>query len=134
VWGQAPQLVICDNLIDFAAGGDDEFRAQRDAVLDMRVMASDRECCFLVLHHIQESPRPVPDGQAPAAESIFGRDTRVPSLVLTMRKQDDGYIAVGIVKNRHGNARRDGKLVKWFSFEPRFMQLREAVFVDSQIV
>jgi KaiC/GvpD/RAD55 family RecA-like ATPase len=103
LFGDCPELIIVDNLMNIAHSSDAEWTAMRDAMSAFHFMARETESAFLILHHVSES-----DTRAtyPAPrKALQGKVSQLPEMVLTVAidaAQDQYRIAC--VKNRHGAA------------------------------
>ena len=122
VYGRNPDLIVVDNAID-VADGPDEWQSLRRTMRELKYLAADTGAAVVVLHHVTEAI-PVPDGQAPARYSILGKDTRLPSLVLTLTNQE-GWLGCAVVKSRYSESDPHGKNPTWFSFDGSRMRLAE---------
>lgn len=103
LFGDCPELIIVDNLMNIAHNSDAEWTAMRDAMSAFHYMARETESAFLILHHVSESDTR-PTFPAPR-KALQGKVSQLPEMVLTVAidaPQDQYRIAC--VKNRHGAA------------------------------
>ena len=122
VFGRNPELIVVDNAID-VADGPDEWQSLRQTMRELKYLAADSGAAVIVLHHVTEAIH-VPEGQAPPRYSILGKDTRLPSLVLTLTNQE-GWIGCAVVKSRYSESDPQGKNPLWWSFDGSRMRLVE---------
>lgn len=99
VWGEAPQVIVLDNLMNMSTDGD-EWQGLRSAVKQLHYIARKSKACVLVLHHTSEQDGSIV-GCAPPRSAIQGKVSQLPALILTIANRD-GELLVGVVKNRHG--------------------------------
>jgi hypothetical protein len=110
LYGQAPELIIIDNLMNVAAETDNEWAGLRAIMMELHDMARKTEACVLVLHHVSEQSEYGSPSEPPARRAIHGKVSQLPALILTL-----GYnpvtaeLKVAAVKNRFGPHAADGK-------------------------
>ncbi len=102
VWGEAPHLIILDNLMNMNTGDSNEWQGMRGAVKQLHYVARKSKSCVLVLHHTSEQESAHVES-APPRGAIQGKVSQLPALILTVANRD-GELFVGVVKNRHGPA------------------------------
>jgi replicative DNA helicase len=101
VHGDWPRLLVVDNLMNIARGGDDDLSSQTKAMDELHGLAALTGACVLVLHHAtgqyDDGDKPIP------LSGLANKLSKLPAQVLTMhRKGDDVFVCP--VKNRQGIA------------------------------
>jgi len=131
VMGQAPQLVVVDNLVDLTHddGSGEDHRIWKALLKELKWMARDTSTAFLVLHHVNEQPeRKDKNGastrsRCPSRTDVSGKVNQHPALVLTMAMNQEGILDVCPVKNRHGRGYPNGDWATQLRFHPETMQI-----------
>jgi hypothetical protein len=102
LWGEYPQLIVIDNLWNMTTDTGDEWSGMRAIVKTLHWLARRTKACVWLLHHTSEQN---PDWitSAPPRSAIQGKLAQLPEVILTMANHE-GYMYVGIVKNRHGKS------------------------------
>jgi len=116
--GEAPALIVIDNLMDISMDGGEEFGNMRSALKELKYLARDTNAAILVLHHTQEGY--VGDPCQPRS-SLQGKVAQLPALILTVGQSGNGLLGVAAVKNRYGRADQSGKTPVWLQFNPEYM-------------
>jgi predicted ATP-dependent serine protease len=116
--GEAPALIVIDNLMDISMDGGEEFSNMRSALKELKYLARDTNAAILVLHHTQEGY--VGDPCQPRS-SLQGKVAQLPALILTVGQSGNGLLGVAAVKNRYGRADQSGKSPVWLQFNPEYM-------------
>ena len=103
LYGEAPELIVIDNLMNVAAETDNEWAGLRAIMMELHDMARKTEACVLVLHHVSEQSEYGSPSKPPARRAIHGKVSQLPALILT-RGYDpsNGDLQVAAVKNRFG--------------------------------
>ena len=100
--GEAPELLVVDNLANVAVDDSDEFGALRRLMRDMQTIAGQVGCGVLVLHHatgeFDNGVDPVP------MKGINGKLSKFPALILTGHRPSPGTVRWDVVKHRFGPA------------------------------
>jgi len=115
--GEAPALIVIDNLMDISMDGGEEFSNMRSALKELKYLARDTNAAILVLHHTQEGYVGEP---CQPRSSLQGKVAQLPALILTVG-QSNGLLGVAAVKNRYGKADQSGKSPVWLQFNPEYM-------------
>ena len=103
LYGQAPELIIIDNLMNVAAETDNEWAGLRAIMMELHDMARKTEACVLVLHHVSEQSEYGSPSKPPARRAIHGKVSQLPALILTLGyDSNQALLAVAAVKNRFG--------------------------------
>ena len=111
LYGEAPELIVIDNLMNVAAETDNEWAGLRAIMMELHDMARKTEACVLVLHHVSEGSEYGTGVNPPPRRAIHGKVSQLCSLILTL-----GYnpmqqlLNVGVVKNRYGPHSADGSM------------------------
>ena len=110
LYGQSPELIIIDNLMNVAAETDNEWAGLRAIMMELHDMARKTEACVLVLHHVSEQSEYGSPTEPPARRAIHGKVSQLPALILTLGYNPvAGELKVAAVKNRFGPHAADGK-------------------------
>lgn len=123
VHGAYPELVVVDNLLNIARGGDDDLSSQTKAMDELHALAQTTSACVLVLHHAtgayDDGDRPIP------LSGLANKLSKLPAQVLTLyRRDDDTFVCP--VKNRQGQADPSGKTQVRLHFDPERMRFTDA--------
>jgi replicative DNA helicase len=103
LYGQAPELIVIDNLMNVTAETDNEWAGLRAIMMELHDMARKTEACVLVLHHVSEQSEYGSPTNPPHRRAIHGKVSQLPALILTLG-YDPGQatLKVAAVKNRFG--------------------------------
>ena len=103
LYGEAPELIVIDNLMNVAAETDNEWAGLRAIMMELHDMARKTEACVLVLHHVSEQSEYGSPSKPPARRAIHGKVSQLPALILTLGYDpSNGELKVAAVKNRFG--------------------------------
>ena len=103
LYGEAPELIVIDNLMNVAAETDNEWAGLRAIMMELHDMARKTEACVLVLHHVSEQSEYGSPSKPPARRAIHGKVSQLPSLILTLGYDpNQATLCVAAVKNRFG--------------------------------
>jgi len=103
LYGQAPELIVIDNLMNVAAETDNEWAGLRAIMMELHDMARKTEACVLVLHHVSEQSEYGSPSKPPARRAIHGKVSQLPALILTLGYDpNQATLCVAAVKNRFG--------------------------------
>lgn len=98
-WDSFPDVIVVDNLMDVAGGGDSEFAAYKDVLMGLKKLARETEAMVLVLHHMSETGT---DSSKPAPrKSVMGKANQTPENVLSIALAGNDFL-VSVVKHRSG--------------------------------
>ncbi len=101
IHGAYPELIVVDNVRNFARDGDNELAAQQKVMDELNALAQTTGAHVLALHHAQGAYH---DGDKPIPLSgIENKLTQLPAQVLTLFRKDP-YVYLCPVKNRQGKA------------------------------
>ena len=110
LYGQAPELIIIDNLMNVAAETDNEWAGLRAIMMELHDMARKTEACVLILHHVSEQSEYGSPTEPPSRRAIHGKVSQLPALILTLGYNPTvGELKIAPVKNRFGPHAADGK-------------------------
>ena len=100
-YGEYPELIIIDNLMNVVSLHENEWTGLRDIAKSMHHMARETDAAVFILHHTSENEgRP---DLPPARKAIQGKVSQLPELILTVALlPDSGEFRVAPVKNRFG--------------------------------
>ena len=108
LYGEAPELIIIDNLMNVAAETDNEWAGLRAIMMELHDMARKTEACVLVLHHVSEQSEYGSPTRPPARRAIHGKVSQLPALILTLGFDPaNGDLNIAAVKNRFGKHTAD---------------------------
>lgn len=98
-YGQYPELIIIDNLMNVAALHDNEWTGMRDIMKAAHHMARETQAAVFVLHHTSEA-----EGEPtkpPARKAIQGKVSQLPEVIITVAMEpENNEFRVACVKNR----------------------------------
>lgn len=101
VFGQGPELIVVDNLMNMVHDdSSNEWQGMRQTVKSLHYLARRTKACVWLLHHTSEQSD-VWIKKAPPRTAIQGKLAQLPEVILTMAN-DNGILWVAVVKNRHG--------------------------------
>lgn len=122
VHGAWPELVVIDNLMNVARGGEDDLTSQTRAVDEFHAMAQLTGAHVLVLHHATGA---YDDGDKPIPLSgLANKLSKLPAQVLTLYRHDP-YVIACVVKHRQGQADPSGKKQVRLRFDPERMRFTD---------
>jgi len=98
-FGEYPQLLIIDNLLNIAALHDNEWTGMRDIAKAMHHIARETDAAVFMLHHTTEAEgRPE---LPPSRKSIQGKISQLPEMILTVAMDHEtSEYRIACVKNR----------------------------------
>jgi len=103
LYGQAPELIVIDNLMNVAAETDNEWAGLRAIMMELHDMGRKTEACVLVLHHVSEQSEYGSPTDPSARRAIHGKVSQLPALILTLGyNPDNNELKIAAVKNRFG--------------------------------
>ena len=109
LFGESPELIVIDNLMNVAAETDNEWAGLRAIMMELHDMARKTEACVLVLHHVSEQSEYGSTINPPARRAIHGKVSQLPALILTLGyNPSSGELKIAAVKNRFGPHTADG--------------------------
>lgn len=128
VYGAYPDVLVIDNLIDFASSPY-AFDEMQSFIKELDGLAKEIKAHVLILHHAKLPDRnpnarnPIPAGAAPPSHMIQGRMTQFPTVAITLGA-DNLNLQAACVKNRNGRQYPDASKSIGFVVMPN-MQVRE---------
>lgn len=122
LYGEPPQLVVVDNLLDCTHSDGDEWASMRSLLRELKWQARHSSSAFLCLHHTSEG---VPGNPAPPRNAIQGKVAQTPALILTVTNSNPGFLGICSVKNRYGPSDPAGAAVTWLVYEPARMYIAD---------
>ncbi len=129
-YGDYPQAIVIDNLIDFVDSPDD-YGGMITFIRDMASLAGQCGSHVCILHHarLRDGDYGPVSTNPPMDREIAGRVTQIPKVVLTMAaNQRDLYMAC--VKNTLGPQYRDARKILGFKVSES-MQISERISYDD---
>lgn len=110
LFGQPPELIVIDNLMNITAETDNEWAGLRAIMVELHDMARKTEACVVVLHHVSEQTEYGSMTEPPHRRAIQGKVSQLPALILTLGYNPfEHTLRVAAVKNRFGKHSVDGK-------------------------
>lgn len=123
IYGEPPELIIVDNLINVQCDDGDEFRGLRLISAAMHQLARATGACVICLHHVTGEYE---DGlKPPPRRALHGKISKYPELILTLGKEGT-FLGVACVKNRNGPHDPLAGNTMWL-----YCDLERMVFVDQ---
>jgi RecA-family ATPase len=122
LYGQYPELVVIDNLIDCTHSDGDAWESLRSLLREFKWWSRETSAAFLTLHHTSEG---VAGNPAPPRSAIMGKLAQTPACILTVTNSNPGFLGVCAVKNRYGPADPSGGAVSWLVYEPARMHIAD---------
>lgn len=106
-WGQYPDVIVVDNLMNVVSGREDEWPGMKDVTKGLHRMARLTDAAVFVLHHMREDGDPT----YPAPRrGIAGRLSQLPEMILSLGFDPVyGLLRIACVKNRGGPADPSGE-------------------------
>lgn len=98
-YGDYPQIVVVDNLMDVAGDNEDEYGGMRDTTRAMKRFARLTGAAVILLHHCNETDKR--ENHPPARREITGKVAQKPEMILTVQL-DGNRMMIACVKNRSG--------------------------------
>lgn len=135
VYGCQPDLIVCDNLMNFQPDGNDtEYLGYVQLSKAFHEIARTTGAALIVLHHTSEATGHPFDPQGSAA--VMGKPNAMPEVVLTVAlNPQEGVFKIAPVKNRSGRADATGQTYVSLSVDLERMRLSEqpAVAVPAAV-
>jgi replicative DNA helicase len=119
LYGEMPQLIVIDNLMNVVSESDNEWAGLRAIMAELHDMARKTEACVMVLHHVSEASEYGSPEMPPPRRAIHGKVSQLPAMICTL-----GYdpmnrtLRVAAVKNRFGKHTANGS--EWATFSVNF--------------
>ena len=98
-WGQAPHLLVIDNLMNVGDDDDGTGMAWRSVLKALHHVARSSGACVAVLHHTSEAS--LHKTVCPPRRAVQGKINQLPEVILTLGRSGD-FMGVATVKNRNG--------------------------------
>lgn len=121
VWGDSPELIVVDNLMDVSSGGDD-FKGMQAVMKELKYLARKTNAAMVVLHHTKESYTGSP---CQPMSAVQGMVNQLPALILTVGQAGMGTMGVAAVKNRYGQPDPTGNTPVWLQFNGEYMYIAD---------
>lgn len=122
VYGQPPELIVIDNLINVQCDDADEFRGMRIVEQATHEIARSTGACVVLLHHVTGE---FEDGlEPPPRRAINGKITRRIEMIFTLGRSGE-WLGVACVKNRSGPADPLAGNAVWFHVDLAHMQFED---------
>lgn len=122
IFGSPYSLIVVDNLINIARGGQDDLSSQTQAMDELHALAQTTGAHVLVLHHAMGQ---YDDGDKVIPLSgIANKLSKIPANILSLYRRDQ-YLYLAILKNRQGRADPTGSLQTRLRADLERMQLTD---------
>lgn len=122
VHGAWPELIVVDNLMNIARGGEDDLSSQTKAMDELHALAQRTGAHVLVLHHATGQ---YDDGdKAIPLSGLANKLSKLPAQVLTLHRKDP-YVHMCVVKNRQGQANPSGGMQVRLRFDAERMKFTD---------
>lgn len=129
VFGQWPECIVVDNLMNVVGENEDEWGSMRDTTKVIKRLVRITNANVLVLHHMQENEK---DEEFPPRRGrLQGKVSQLPEQILSLLLKDD-ELRVAPVKNRFGPGDASGRKYVTLYVDParcRFYSSRSAMQV-----
>lgn len=120
-WGAYPAMIVIDNLMNVVTDGD-TFGGWSNAMAEFHEMARATGAAVLVLHHA--SLNRSKEDEVAGMSAILGQVSALPEMILSVMLQPDTKtFEIGVIKNRHDEARSSGARRITLPIEPSLMTL-----------
>jgi replicative DNA helicase len=101
LYGEYPELIVVDNLMDVYSDSDNEFSGNKSTLRELKELARETGSALIVLHHMSEADT---DSATPAPRSkLMGKVAQTPALVLSLAVEGTIF-KIAVVKNRNGKS------------------------------
>lgn len=122
LWGQSPELIVVDNLMDVATDGGEEFSSMRAIMKELKYLARATNAAILVLHHTSEG---IQGNPCQPRSALQGKVAQLPALILTLGLVGT-TLAIAVVKNRYGAADANGtSVMTWLAFNGEYCYVND---------
>lgn len=127
LYGEYPHVVVIDNVTNVQNGtldnAENPFGGLESFMEYMNGMARKTQACVIGLHHTlgayNDGARPIP------LSGVKGQIGRVPPMILTMFRPEEGKLGVSVVKNRGGRADTSGNRYALLDFDGSTMTVKD---------
>lgn len=132
-YGEYPQLIIIDNLMNVAALHDNEWTGMRDIMKACHHMARETESAIFMLHHTSEAEGD--PSRPPARRAIQGKVSQLPEMILTVAMDtEQGIFKIACVKNRFAKHSAMGDQWIELTADASRMTLKEESVLQRQMM
>lgn len=126
VFGDFPQMIVVDNLMNIVGDNENEFASMRDTTKALKRLVRITNASVFVLHHMQETEK---GNDRPAARNrLQGKVAQLPEMILSIALAGD-ELRISAVKNRFGPGDASGEKYVTVYADParcRFYNSRQA--------
>lgn len=131
VYGQFPEVIVVDNLMNVTGENESEWAAMRDSAKVLHRITRITGAAVFVLHHMSENKA---DERYPAPrKDLQGKVAQLPELIVSVSiDSDEGLIRVADVKDRWGRADPSAKSFATVHIDPERGQFFNTGY-DKQI-
>jgi hypothetical protein len=124
-WGEAPALIVVDNLMNVQAEFGDEWSGMREIAKALHHYARTYGSAVWLLHHTSESSE-YKVHECPPRRAIQGKVSQLPEVILTVAQDGQGHLLTAAVKNRNGPADPTGRSPVELFVRPERMSITES--------
>ena len=134
-FGRYPEIIVCDNLVNFIGDGESEYAGQKETTRVMKRLVAITNCSLWLLHHMNEK-KSDPSYPAPRVD-IANKLAQLPNMILSLATDSDQEIMrAAVVKQRTG--KQDPSAQRYIEFytdldRGRFFTSRQAREVGHAI-
>lgn len=125
IYGVYPEIIVVDNLLNLAEGGDNEWSELRQTMKYFHGLCRVTDSSVWVLHHTSEAVGE--PGKAPPRKAIQGKVNQLPELQLTIGSSGN-QLQVAVVKNRHGPSDPGAQRPVVFDVDANRMSITEPMY------
>ncbi len=131
-YGEWPQLIIIDNLMNVSALHDNEWTGMRDIMKACHHIARETDSAIFILHHTSEAEGE--PNRPPSRRAIQGKVSQLPEMILTVAMEPEySEFRIACVKNRF--AKHSARGDQWVSLrvDASRMTLKEEDVLERQL-
>lgn len=111
LYGEMPELIVIDNLMNIVTDSENEWAALRSIMVELHDMARKTDACVMVLHHVSEASEYGSPTMPSPRKAIHGKVSQLPSQILTLGYDPtQSILRVAAVKNRFGKHYADAAI------------------------
>ncbi len=100
VWGQLPEMIVVDNIMDMTTGSHEEFAELRTICRSLRTVARETDAHIMALHHVNGEKE---NGNVPInLKDLQGKLGKASEVVLGLSFYGQDKLLVTVPKNRGG--------------------------------
>lgn len=132
-WGDYPETVVVDNLMNVVGENEDEYGSLRDTTRLLHWLCRHAGCAVLVLHHMREEDSSAREFLPARKGRLQGKVSNFPEVILSIALDEHGQnMLVAPVKNRFGRQDKSGKTYVTIPTDLDRAQFYESDYTKSQ--